>query len=152
MLSEPPDLFSRYHYDPGHVTAGAAVLSPTRDAVLLIHHKRLDIWIEPGGHVDPTDESPFEAAMRETIEETGVEGLQTIVDGLFDVDVHPIPAAASEPRHQHFNLVYAFVATSQELQAADEVHDARWQPLERIAEVTADKAVLRVARKLDALR
>ena len=68
------------------------------------------------------------------------------------MDVHPIPAAASEPRHQHFNLVYAFVATSQELQAADEVHDARWQPLERIGEVTADKAVLRVARKLDAVR
>ena len=152
MLRGPGDPFSRYGFEPGHITAGGLVLSPDGAAVLLIHHRHLGIWIEPGGHVDPDDARIVDAAVREVTEETGVEGLEPIADGVFTIDAHPIPAKRSEPPHTHFNMAYAFRASSLALSPADEVHDATWQPLELVEELTSDRAVLRAVRKLTRLR
>lgn len=150
-LREPGDPFSRYRFDPGHVTAGGIVLSPDGAAVLLIHHRRLGRWIEPGGHIDPADESVFAAALREVVEETGAQGLERLGTGIFDVDAHPIPSGRSEPPHTHFNVAYAMRAASHELTIASEVLDARWQQLDEVATVTSDRAVVRAATKLASL-
>ncbi len=56
--------------DPVHVTGSGIVVGPR--GVLLHLHKRLGIWLQPGGHVD-SGETPWEAALRETVEETGIE-------------------------------------------------------------------------------
>jgi len=48
---------SRSHFTPGHLTASGFVLSPERDAVLLIFHKKLGIWVQPGGHIEDGDDS-----------------------------------------------------------------------------------------------
>ncbi len=58
------------HIIPQHFTASAVVLAA--DHVLLIHHKKIGAWLPPGGHLEP-HEMPHEAAVRETLEETGVE-------------------------------------------------------------------------------
>lgn len=150
-LQESGDPFSRYRFDPGHVTAGGIVLSRYGNSVLLIHHRRLGDWIAPGGHVDPTDDSVLAAALREVVEETGVVGLEPIGAGIFDVDAHPIPSGRAEPSHTHFNVSYAMRARSDDLSPSDEVIEARWQPLETVADLTSDRAVLRVAGKLAAL-
>ena len=147
-LREPGDPFSRYRFDPGHVTAGGIVLSPDGAAVLLIHHRRLGQWIEPGGHVDPEDESVLAAALREVIEETGARGLGPFGTGIFDVDAHPIPSGRSEPPHTHFNVTYAMRAAFAGLTVGSEVHAARWVPLDEVATVTSDRAVLRAVAKL----
>ncbi len=55
--------------DPIHVTGSAIVVGPR--GVLLLKHKRLGIWLQPGGHIDP-GETPWEAALREAQEETGL--------------------------------------------------------------------------------
>lgn len=65
-LAQPFDIDA----DPVHVTGSGIVVGPR--GVLLHQHKRLGIWIQPGGHVDP-GETPWEAALRETAEETGIE-------------------------------------------------------------------------------
>ncbi len=151
LLGEPGDPFSAYRFDPGHVTAGGLVLSPDRERVLLVHHRSLGIWIEPGGHVDPGDADVAASARREVIEETGVDPIERLGDGILDVDVHPIPAHRSQPPHRHFNVVYGFVAAGEGIEASDEVAAVRWQTVAELAELTSDAAVLRAARKLRAI-
>jgi hypothetical protein len=72
--------------DPVHVTGSAIVLGPR--GVLLLRHKRLGIWLQPGGHIDP-GETPWAAALREAHEETGL-GVRFLDDPptLVHVDVH----------------------------------------------------------------
>lgn len=94
-LTEP---FSE-HADPVHVTGSALVVGPR--GVVLHRHRTLGIWIQPGGHIDP-GETPWEAAVRETVEETG---LAVVHHGgeptLIHVDVHPGPRG-----HTHLDLRY----------------------------------------------
>jgi 8-oxo-dGTP pyrophosphatase MutT (NUDIX family) len=94
-LDEP---FSE-HADPTHVTASALVVGPR--GVVLHRHRILGIWIQPGGHIDP-GETPWDAAVRETAEETGLAvthpgGAPTLAH----VDVHPGPRG-----HTHLDLRY----------------------------------------------
>lgn len=147
LIKGPGDPFSRALFAPGHFTVGAFVVHD--DAVMMVHHRRLGIWIEPGGHIDATDTTLEDAAARELAEETGIA--VGPADGcIFDVDVHPIPAAKGEPSHQHFNVSFRFEAASTEVTVAAEVLDARWVPLGQVATLTTDAAVLRAIGKLQA--
>jgi 8-oxo-dGTP pyrophosphatase MutT (NUDIX family) len=131
-LLSSADPLSRYQFEPGHFTASGFVLSPDRRAVLLIDHRRLGRWMQPGGHIDPGDRDPLAAARREIGEETGLLDLQPIVRGLFGLADHPIPARHDEPPHRHYDLKFAFVARATALEASDEVAGAAWVPMDDI--------------------
>lgn len=150
-LLETPEPWSRSQFRPGHLTASAFVLSPAGDAVLLIFHRKLGIWIQPGGHIEPTDPSLEQAARREVAEEVGVDLSDPAPAAIFDVDVHAIPARKTEPEHEHFDVRFCFQAKSLVFAASSEVMDARWVELAGIDQVTADESVLRAARKLPGL-
>ncbi|HUY43466.1 MAG TPA: NUDIX domain-containing protein [Acidimicrobiales bacterium] len=92
--------------DPHHVTASAFVVSER--GVILHLHRRLGIWVQPGGHVD-SDESPEAASLRETREETGLVVRHTAPALLFHVDVHPGPRG-----HTHYDLRYVLLAEAAE--------------------------------------
>jgi 8-oxo-dGTP pyrophosphatase MutT (NUDIX family) len=100
-LTWPGDPFSESESDH-HVTASAFVVSSR--GVILHLHRRLGIWVQPGGHVDP-GESPEEACLRETLEETGLEVRHVEPPLLFHVDVHPGPKG-----HTHYDLRYVLLA------------------------------------------
>jgi 8-oxo-dGTP pyrophosphatase MutT (NUDIX family) len=139
---------SRSHFAPGHLTASAFVLSPARDALLLILHKKLGLWLQPGGHIEPSDASLAAAARREVAEEVGL-ALPTSAEGaVFDLDIHRIPARRDEPEHEHFDVRFLFQAPTLSFTTNDEVVAARWAPLAEIDRLTTDESVLRVARKL----
>ena len=144
---------ARSHFEPGHFTASAFVLSPDRRELVLIHHKKLGIWVQPGGHVDATDRDLESAARREVEEEVGLRDLDSLTDpgALFDVDIHAIPARKAEPAHEHFDVRFAFVARTLEMVRSEEVADARWVPLSEVDAVTTDRSVLRAVEKLRAL-
>jgi 8-oxo-dGTP pyrophosphatase MutT (NUDIX family) len=150
LVQGPGDPFSKYRYEPGHFTVGCYVLSADRASVALVHHRRLGSWLEPGGHVDPGDVSVTAAGLRELAEETGLTGVVPLGAGLLDVDAHPIPAHRGEPRHTHFNLNFAFAASSDAELRHDpaESYAARWQALDEIADVTDDASVIRSTEKL----
>ena len=150
LARRPGDVFSRHGYDPGHFTASGFVLSPDGESLLMVHHRRLERWLQPGGHIDPTGERVVDASMREIEEETGVAMLTQMVDGIFDLDIHEVPAAKGEPAHVHFDVRFLFRAGSTELVAAEEVHDAAWVRLSDVATVTIDRSVLRAVEKLTA--
>lgn len=84
--------------DPVHVT-GSAIVIDDRLGVLLLEHKRLGMWLQPGGHLDP-GETPWQAAEREAIEETGLD-LELVDADLVHVDVHP-----GGRGHTHLDLRY----------------------------------------------
>ena len=78
LLETSGDPFSREHFQPGHVTASAFVVSPDAQDLLLIFHGKLHRWLQPGGHVEPDDEDVLAAARREVLEEVGLSGLELL--------------------------------------------------------------------------
>jgi 8-oxo-dGTP pyrophosphatase MutT (NUDIX family) len=131
----------------GHVTASAWIVSPDRSAVVLLHHRKLDRWLQLGGHVDG-DPDVRAAALREAREESGLRTLRPLGDGLYDVDVHAIPARGDEPAHEHFDLRFACEADPREAIAGnDESHAVRWVALDEIERYAIDESVRRLVRK-----
>lgn len=147
LVEAPGDPTDRTRFDPGHLTASAFVLHPHREAVVLIHHAKLGIWVQPGGHLEADDADAEAAARREVDEETGLSGLTPL--GLVDVDVHPIPARGSEPSHRHYDLRFGFRATEDPLRSGPGVVDVRWVPLSRV--LALEESLARPARKLAGL-
>ncbi len=118
-----PDPFRRS--EPEHVTASAVVGRPENVAgtgpaglhppqqleFLLVFHRKLGRWLQPGGHVEPGDDSVFATALREVREETGLDRLEApFGESILDLDVHPIPAFGDEPAHLHYDV--RFLLTS----------------------------------------
>ncbi|HVW29354.1 MAG TPA: NUDIX hydrolase [Polyangiaceae bacterium] len=147
-LCDSGDPFSRTSFAPGHFTASAFVLSPDRERVLLIFHKKLARWLQPGGHVEPTDVSIAGAAQREVEEETAVLGTTPVEAGLFDIDIHDIPARRDAAAHEHFDLRVLLVAPDVAVRANDEVEAVRWVKLADVEQLETDESVLRAVRKL----
>jgi 8-oxo-dGTP pyrophosphatase MutT (NUDIX family) len=104
VFLDEPDPFRRSH-PVGHVTASAVVARPTGDNFLLVFHRKLDRWLQPGGHVESDDPSVFAAALREAREETGIDTFEApISDTVLDLDVHAIPAHGTDPAHLHYDV------------------------------------------------
>ena len=124
LLECSPAPFSRDHFTPGHITTSGMVLSPDRRRVLLVHHRRLERWLLPGGHVEPGDATITDAARREVIEETGA--ILSLGGTLAGADVHGIPPKRGEPYHLHHDLLFAFDALAEEIQVSEESHAVAW--------------------------
>lgn len=119
----------------GHITASAVILSPDKQQILLIHHKAYGRWQQPGGHWEPSEANPFEAAKREGSEETGLKLGKNLPLDLKNpsvpvmIDSHPVPArpAKNEPPHYHHDFLYVFLAEDMiPKHQATEVNAAEW--------------------------
>ncbi len=126
ILQCSPEPFSRAQFTPGHITATGLVLAPDRERLLLIHHRRLDRWLLPGGHVEPEDAQIWHAARREAIEETGAQLLPDDAPPLASLDVHGIPAGKGEPYHLHHDILFHFRAASDRTQISHESRAIAW--------------------------
>jgi 8-oxo-dGTP pyrophosphatase MutT (NUDIX family) len=125
----------------GHVTASAWIVDPARARALLAHHRKL------GGHADG-DPDVRRAALREAREESGLTSLRFVADGIYDLDVHPIPARPGEPAHDHYDVRFALEADPAEpVVTSEESHALAWIALGDLASYGADESVLRLARK-----
>ena len=147
LLADGTNAFQRDHFSPGHFTASAFVLSPDRQKLLLILHRKLQKWLQPGGHVELHDQSLWHAAQREVYEEVGVEIVEQNPE-IFDLDIHVIPARKNELQHRHFDVRFLFVAPSFDFRVDPEVADGRWVVLSEISTLTNDRSVLRATHKL----
>jgi 8-oxo-dGTP pyrophosphatase MutT (NUDIX family) len=131
----------------GHVTGSAWLVNRAGTHVLLTHHKKLDMWVQLGGHADG-DADVFRVARREAQEESGLEAIEPVSAEIFDIDVHRIPARGTEPEHLHWDLRFAFRAAGGEAyRVSDESHDLAWIEIARLETVTGEESMLRMARK-----
>lgn len=153
FVAAHPRCFERTLAAPGHVTGSAWILAPEGDAVLLTHHRKLDLWVQLGGHADG-DPDVLAVAHREGLEESGLAELLPLDpvadDGVrvpFDLDIHVIPARRDEPEHLHFDVRFAFRASDRALQVSDESHALAWVPIPELPAYTRDASVLRMAAR-----
>lgn len=132
---------------PGHITGSAWIVDRERTQALLLHHVKLDRWLQPGGHADG-DPDVHAVALREAREETGLRSIHPLGDAIFDVDVHEFPARADVAAHFHYDIRFLFEADRLSLVTAN--HESKavaWVPLH--AMLRWDKESLaRMARKV----
>jgi 8-oxo-dGTP pyrophosphatase MutT (NUDIX family) len=146
-LLQSPRSFYRDHL-PGHITASAWIVDEEKTHALLVHHAKLGRWLQPGGHADG-DEDTLSVASREVQEETGLEKLSLLVPGIFDLDIHPIPARKDFPEHLHYDIRFGFIAPREnKLKISDESNDLKWVTLNHVPELTEqNSSILRMVQK-----
>lgn len=146
-LLSHPQAFQRTHL-PGHITGSAFVVDTGRQYTLLVHHAKLNRWLQPGGHADG-ETGIANVALREAREETGVQQLILVHETIYDLDIHPIPARADFPGHDHYDVRYLFTASMQDpLVVSEESHDVRWIPLAELERYNDEPSLLRLRAKL----
>jgi 8-oxo-dGTP pyrophosphatase MutT (NUDIX family) len=129
----------------GHLTASAAVVDRGRSAALLVLHRKLGRWLQPGGHADG-DADLAAVALREATEETGIAGLE-VVGGPIDLDVHEIPAHGADAPHLHLDVRYLVVAPNGcEPVPNDEVEGCEWVTLDQVERADVDASTKRLLR------
>lgn len=126
LLAGTPEPFWRGQFTPGHITGTGLVLAPDGGRLLLVHHRRLDRWLLPGGHVEPGDVEIWDSSRREVIEETGAMLAADAAPLLISADVHSIPARGPEPYHLHHDLVFLFRATAEGITVSEESRAVAW--------------------------
>lgn len=137
----------------GHVVASGLLASPELDRIVLLHHRQLGMWLQPGGHAEAGESDPRAVAEREAREETALavephpsEG------GLLDVDAHRIPVTDAMPEHWHFDLRFLFEADESQTPSVPEAegHEVRWFGLDEALEtLELDAGLRRLIQKAD---
>ena len=139
---------------PGHVTGSAWVVNPARDRVLLLHHRKHDQWFQPGGHADG-DADILRVALRETSEETGLDPshIRLVDGGVFDVDIHTIPASVRGPQHSHIDIRFLVEMDDDiAIPGNDESHQVLWVPLSQASRFNNNRSTYRMIEKTRRLR
>ncbi|MGH8072861.1 MAG: NUDIX hydrolase [Lysobacter sp.] len=131
----------------GHLTGSSWLVDRSGRRVLLTHHRKLDRWLQLGGHADG-DVDLARVALREAEEESGLDGL-TLEGGLFDLDRHWIPERGDVPGHWHYDARYVVRAgANEDFVVSSESLDLAWRDIDAIAaDPDADPSLGRMARK-----
>ena len=152
-LDATPHCFARTDF-PAHFTGSALVLSADRQSALLHHHRKLDRWMQFGGHCED-DANILEVAYREALEESGIEGLKADREIPFDLDIHEIPArpATGEPAHFHYDVRFLFIAPeSARFTVSEESLQLRWFTPEEWPALSLSSGLRRLLGKWEILR
>lgn len=152
LIQTHPDCLER-SCRPGHITGSAWVVSSDRKRFLMLRHKKLGKWLQPGGHADG-EVDVIAVARREVFEETGLTDLE-LVDALpLDLDIHLIPDRFDpqgnlvEGAHEHYDLRFFFKQTGvEDIRRNEESHEVRWCSAHEVRTLTSEWSVLRLLEK-----
>lgn len=147
FITDGTNCFDRSNLE-GHVTGSAFVINSAGDKALLMHHKKLGIWVQPGGHSDGS-ENTWDVAMREVMEETGLTDVAFVTRDIFDVDIQQIPTNATkgEPAHLHYDIRFLIQAKDDTLTINGESLDLRWLSITELKGFPISSEVWRMVHK-----
>jgi 8-oxo-dGTP pyrophosphatase MutT (NUDIX family) len=155
LVEARTDCLARTCFAPGHLTGSAWIVSLDGARCLLTHHRKLDRWLQLGGHADGEPHLE-QVALREAEEESGLRHFMMppyrgeLVP--LDLDVHRIPARGAEPEHEHHDVRFLLVADPNlPLCVSEESHDLRWVAIDRLRDYTDEPSVLRLPAKVAAM-
>lgn len=143
FIDAHPDALHRTCLD-GHLTGSALVVGEATEQILVLFHRKLQRWLQPGGHADG-DANLAAVALREATEETGIDGL--CVDPVpIDLDIHRV-APPGEPEHDHLDARYLVVAPSHAVARRNHESEAlRWVGRDELGSLDVDAGMMRMAR------
>lgn len=146
FLRDTPAAFERSNRE-GHFTGSSWLVSADGERVLLMHHRKLGRWLQPGGHADG-DRDLARVALREAEEETGLSDL-VVEPAIFDIDRHWIPERGLEPGHWHYDVRYVVHARGSEAFVLNEESLAlAWRDIGgMVDDETLDVSLRRMARR-----
>ena len=114
-----------------HVTASCFVLTRDLEQVLLTLHRKVELWLQLGGHVDPDDATVAEAARREAREESGIPGLDLAAGLPVDLERQDVGHALTGCS-VHWDLGYLALADrTAPITVSHESHLVEWWPVAR---------------------
>jgi 8-oxo-dGTP pyrophosphatase MutT (NUDIX family) len=146
LLDSCPNCFQRDAF-PAHFTGSAFVVSADGARGLLHHHRKLDRWLQFGGHCDG-EEDVLSVAQREAYEESGIDGLVVASERPFDLDIHEIPALGNEPEHLHYDVRYVLIAPwNAEIRTSAESKELRWFTAKEMKEWLLEPGLRRLIEK-----
>ncbi len=138
----------------GHVTGSSWILNPAHSHTLMLHHRKLDWWLQPGGHADG-DPDILQVVLKEASEETGIDEqhIHLVSEDIFDVDIHTIFPSVHDHRHEHFDIRFLFEVDDRlEIPGNDESHEVAWIPLNQVCHLNNLRSLHRMVRKSLALK
>ncbi|MEQ6121749.1 NUDIX hydrolase [Reichenbachiella sp. MALMAid0571] len=146
-LLEFPNCFERTLLT-GHITASAWITDQSMKNTLLLHHRKLGRWLQPGGHADSI-EDVVAVAKKEMEEETGLSSFYLAQNGFFDIDIHSIPERGNVPEHEHYDIRFHFIAKKpNEVVKNEESLNIKWIPLEEVLNlVNHEQSFIRMVEK-----
>ena len=128
----------------GHLTGSALVVDATGERVVVLHHRKLDRWLQPGGHCDG-DANLAAVALREASEETGIDDLRVLPVAV-DLDVHEVAPPDDGP-HLHLDVRYLVQAPpGARPQGNHESNEVRWATIAELADLDLDEGTWRMVR------
>ncbi|MDH5544640.1 MAG: NUDIX hydrolase [Gammaproteobacteria bacterium] len=148
FVQEHDDCFER-SLKIGHITGSAWIVNRQRTKTLMLHHRKLDRWLQPGGHSDGDPNTPG-VALKEASEESGVQlkNIRIVDTDIFDVDIHTIPATKKEPQHEHYDVRFLFeIDDTLPLRSNDESNEVRWLDLDEVKAFNPDRSIERMLEK-----
>lgn len=145
----------------GHFTASIFVVSEQDNRVLMLHHNILKRYLQPGGHIEPSDQNPLMAAKRELVEETQIDAENLVykcVNPLnplvpFHISIHKIPenTLKNEKSHYHYDCQYLFLSSKDTQVIIDEKESSsfEWIEWDVFKQITGYQ---KIAQKIEDLR
>ncbi|HVK51717.1 MAG TPA: NUDIX hydrolase [Pseudoxanthomonas sp.] len=145
LLGDSRDPFVRDRLE-GHFTGGVWLVSADGACILMTHHRKLQRWLQLGGHADG-DTNMAQVALKEAEEESGLADLRVEADHIFDLDRHWIPERKDVPGHWHYDVRYVVWAQGSEaFVVSEESLDLAWREIAPMAQ-EPDESMSRMARK-----
>ena len=138
---------------PGHFTGSAWVISPDKNKILMTHHKKLNMWLQLGGHADG-EKDLKSVAIKEAKEESGFNNFSILSEEIFDLDIHKIEPMSENPEHLHYDVRFLLEADpkKQNIIISEESHDVKWIHLDDVLNYNSEESISRMVEKTKKLK